>query len=46
MFDPTMAKGAFHLNSHADPVPAEKLYIEQEAQTAVYNHFIEEASRF
>ena len=46
MFDPAMKKGAFHLDNHADPVPARKLYLDQEAQTAVYNHFIEEASKY
>lgn len=45
-FDPAMKKGAFHLDNHADPVPARKLYLTQESQTTVYSHFMEEALKY
>ena len=36
-----MSAGAFHLDQHADPVPAEKLYLSDEAREAVYKHLMD-----
>lgn len=46
LLDPTMAKGAFHINNTADHYPASKLPISDEAQKAVYDHFMEVSSKF
>jgi len=44
--DPSFAKGAHHLDNHADPVPSKKLHITPEAQKAFYDHFMEEVGKY
>jgi len=46
LFDPSFSKGAFHLDSLAEPVPAKKLYMTEQAQKAVYEHLLESISPF
>lgn len=36
LLDPAMGSGAFHLDQHADAIPAEKLNLDGDAQTAIY----------
>lgn len=40
VFDETYARGAFHLNDHAEPCPTEVLYLGQPQQSVVYEHVI------
>ncbi|KAF8316437.1 NAD(P)-binding protein [Clavulina sp. PMI_390] len=41
LLNPTMANGAFHTDHHAEPYPAQKLYLNDEVNEAVYNHLME-----
>lgn len=41
VFNPTMAKGAFHLDNHADPLPVSKLHLGDTEQTTVFAHLME-----
>lgn len=46
LYDPAFAKGAHHLNNHADPVAPKKLYLDEADQKTVYDHFMEISSKF
>ncbi len=46
VLDPSFAKGAHHLDNHADPVPSKKLHITPEAQKTLYDHFMEEVGKY
>lgn len=46
LYDPAYSKGAHHLDSHADPIPKEKLYLNETDQKIIYDHFMEVSSQF
>jgi len=41
-----MSQGAFHLSEKAEPYPASKLPLSRDAETAVYNHFVDVSSKY
>ncbi|KAF8320732.1 NAD(P)-binding protein [Clavulina sp. PMI_390] len=46
IFDPAMARGAFHVDNHGDLYPPNKVPLSAEGQKAVYDHFMEIASKY